>query len=143
MIEAKKYFKAAFFYLIAAMIAGVFYREFTKIMKVSGETVLAVSHVHLFVLGVCMFLITGILVILSDIEKQKYFRYFYITYNIGLPLMLVSFLAKGIMEIIDITLYRNNSILISVLAGISHIIIAAALVMFFMSLMKAEIRSKA
>ena len=47
----KKYINIAFAYAIAALISGVFYREFTKINAFTGKTSLAFTHVHLFALG--------------------------------------------------------------------------------------------
>ena len=52
----KKPIWIAFGYAIAAMACGVFYREFTKFFDFTGTTTLAVSHVHLFMLGAVIFL---------------------------------------------------------------------------------------
>lgn len=46
----KKYINYAFSYAILAMVAGVFYREFTKLNGFMGKTALGVAHVHLFAL---------------------------------------------------------------------------------------------
>ena len=45
----KKMIRIAFFYVILALIGGVFYREFTKFNGFTGVTVLADVHVHLMV----------------------------------------------------------------------------------------------
>ena len=47
----KKLIHTAMTYSIAAIAAGVFYREFTKFNGYTGETVLRYIHVHLFALG--------------------------------------------------------------------------------------------
>ena len=47
----KKLINTSFLYLILALAAGVFYREFTKFNSFTGKTTLAVVHTHLFVLG--------------------------------------------------------------------------------------------
>ena len=56
----KKSIWIAFGYAIAAMACGVFYREFTKFFNFTGTTALAVSHVHLFMLGAVIFLIIAL-----------------------------------------------------------------------------------
>ena len=42
----KKYANSALIYAIAAMVFGVFYREFTKFMGFTGESALSVMHTH-------------------------------------------------------------------------------------------------
>ena len=53
----RKYINISFMYAIAALLSGVFYREFTKILDFTGNTTLAFTHLHLFVLGTIMFLL--------------------------------------------------------------------------------------
>ena len=47
---AKRYANLALVYGIAAMVFGVFYREFTKFSHFSGKTNLSVMHTHYFML---------------------------------------------------------------------------------------------
>lgn len=65
----KKYLNVSILYAIAALIGGVFYREFTKINKYTGVTTLGKVHVHLFMLGtivfVIMMVIRGIMEVLN------------------------------------------------------------------------------
>ena len=42
----KRYADAAIFYAAAAMVFGVFYREFTKFNGFTGKTNLSVMHTH-------------------------------------------------------------------------------------------------
>ena len=55
----KALYRAAIFYLAFGLIAGVFYREFTRANNFpEGEfTQLGVTHTHLLALGFMMFLI--------------------------------------------------------------------------------------
>ena len=57
----RKLFKSAFVYLILALCAGVFFREYTKIMEFTGITSLSFMHLHYFVLGFLSFLVLGLL----------------------------------------------------------------------------------
>ena len=57
----KKYLNISLIYAIAAMVGGVFYREFTKWNGFTGMTALGKVHTHLFLLGMLMFLIIALL----------------------------------------------------------------------------------
>lgn len=47
----KKYINISMIYAIAAMVGGVFYREFAKFNNYKGVTVIGKVHTHLFLLG--------------------------------------------------------------------------------------------
>lgn len=55
----KALYRAAIFYLVLGLVAGLFYREFTKLQDFpEGEyTQLSVAHTHLLALGFMLFLI--------------------------------------------------------------------------------------
>lgn len=137
-IIVKKYFNIAFVYAILAMICGVFYREFTKFQHFDGKTVLAVSHVHFFVLGTVLFLIIGCLSLLINIEEQKSFKKFLYIYNIGLPLMVIMFVVRGIVQVLKLDLSSGLDHMISGIAGLSHIFVGISLILFFMALRNSQ-----
>lgn len=129
----KKYFNIAFIYAIAAMVCGVFYREFTKYNGFTQKTVLAVCHTHLFALGTLLFLIIAIITVLSDLESQKLFQRFLIAYNISLPFMTVMFLIRGIIQVLNIQLSNSLNAAIAGIAGISHITMGFSIILLFLS----------
>ena len=96
----KKPIWIAFGYAIAAMACGVFYREFTKFFDFTGTTTLAVSHVHLFMLGAVIFLAVALFNSKLQLDQTKLWKPFLIVYNIGLPFMVVMFLVRGIMQVV-------------------------------------------
>lgn len=51
----KKISNTAFVYTIVALVAGVVYREYTKVVGFSGKTNLSLLHTHLFTLGMLFF----------------------------------------------------------------------------------------
>lgn len=87
----KRYADAAIFYAAAAMVFGVFYREFTKFNGFTGKTNLSVMHTHYFLLGMFFFLILMLL--------EKNFRFsggekigiILTVYHIGLNVTRFSF----------------------------------------------------
>lgn len=130
----KKLINTAFIYAIAAIVCGVFYREFTKILSFEGRTTLAFTHLHLFVLGTIIFLILALFSLQTDLLEQKRFKTFYLTYNIGLPLMVGMFFVRGILQVLGTTLSAGMNAAISGIAGITHTILTVAIVLLFLSL---------
>lgn len=136
----KKYINLSFIYAIAALLCGVFYREYTKYSGFTGKTVLSVTHVHFFALGTLLFLLVALFAALTDLEQQKQFRAFMILYNIGLPFMVIMFFVRGILQVQDVVLPKGMNAAVSGIAGISHIIITVAVVFLFLCLRKTECR---
>lgn len=117
------------------MAAGVFYREFTKFNGYEGTTALSAVHTHFFVLGMFLFLI----VILFSIQKQslcgnKWFKRFFVLYNISLPFMTGMMVIRGILQVLQVPLTKASNAMISGFAGIAHILITVSFVMLFMAL---------
>ena len=52
----KKCIDTAFFYAVAALAGGVYFREFTKFNQFTGVTALGKLHTHLVLLGMVIFL---------------------------------------------------------------------------------------
>ncbi|SJZ44775.1 DUF2871 domain-containing protein [Anaerorhabdus furcosa] len=133
----KKMINLAFIYSIVAMVAGVFYREFTKLNGFVGVTSLGKMHVHLLVLGTIFFLILGLYCDRTKVQNQKGFNKALITYNVGLCWMVVMMLVRGITEVLNTPLSSGMSAAISGIAGIGHIILGVGIVLIFLKLKKA------
>lgn len=132
----KKYIKLAMIYAVAAMVGGVFYREFTKWNNFSENTMLGKVHTHLFVLGMIVFLLVAIFARLTAVENEKPFRCFMITYNIGLPLTVALMVARGVIEVKGIALSRGLDAAISGIAGIGHLLIGVGIITLLIALMR-------
>lgn len=133
----KKYLGYSFAYAIAAMVGGVFYREFTKWNGFSGVTALGKVHTHLFLLGMMVFLFVALFASQGNLQEQKPFRFFMGLYNTGLPLMTAMLLVRGIPQVLGISLSAGVNAAISRVAGIGHILVGAGLILLFVSLRKA------
>ena len=131
----KKLINTSFVYFILAMIAGVFYREFTKFYNFTEKTTLSVVHTHLLTLGMFLFLILAALfkdnIKLSDNKK---FKRFYIFYNISLPFFAIMFIIRGIFQVLSIELSATINAIISGFAGISHIFMLISFILLFILL---------
>ena len=132
----KKYANSALFYAIAAMVFGVFYREFTKFMGFTGETALSVMHTHYFMLGMVMFLLMLLL------EKQFAFTNgktgrVLLVYHAGLNLTGAMFLIRGVMQVQGTPLSSGMNAAISGMAGIGHILLGVSMVLLLVQIKKS------
>lgn len=126
--------KTALIYAIAALASGVFFREFTKLNDFVGATALGVTHVHLFVLGTMLFLIIAAFALSTDILSDKRFKAFFVLHNIALPLCVVMFYVRGIVEVLGLS---APDAAISGIAGLTHIALAVSIVLGSLCLIKA------
>ena len=132
----KKYLNLSLIYAIAAMVGGVFYREFTKLNGFTGVTALGKVHTHLFLLGMVMFLIVALFAARTNLKEQKMFRIFMVTYNIGVPLSAVMMVIRGITQVLNVSLSAGATAAISGISGIAHMLIGVGIVLFLLSLRK-------
>ena len=134
----KKEIKISTYYLVFALISGVFYREFTKWNGFIGTTALGKTHLHLFVLGTLLYLVLGLFVVNTDLGKQKEYHRFQIIYNIALPFMVVMFYVRGITQVLAVELSKGMDAAISGVSGIAHILMAIAFFFLFRGLWKTS-----
>lgn len=133
----KKYLNVSLVYAVAAMVGGVFYREFTKFNGFDGVTALGKVHTHLFLLGMVMFLLVALFAAQLDLTKQKAFRVFLRVYNIGVPLTAVMMAVRGVAQVLGVSLSAGASASISGIAGIGHILTGVGIVLLLAALRKA------
>lgn len=139
----KKILNAMITYFILAMAGGVFYREFTKMNGYEGRTTLGVIHTHLLVLGVLFLLIVVLLARQeSGFIKDKMFKRFFILYNIALPFMTIMLVVRGILQVKEISMTKGMNGMISGFAGISHILMMVALLLFLLNVRKYYIKNE-
>lgn len=133
----KKCINISLIYAVAAMVGGVFYREFTKFNGFTGATALGKVHVHLFVLGMAVFLITALFADRRDLSRLRTYRAFLVIYNIGVPLTAVMLLVRGVTQVLGLSLSSGASAAISGIAGIGHILTGAGIILLLITLKKA------
>lgn len=132
----KKYLNVSLIYAIAAMVGGVFYREFTKYNGFDGATALGKVHAHLFMLGMLVFIVISLFAAHNDLSKIKPFKAFMVIYNIGVPLTAVMLAVRGIVQVLGITLSKGANAAISGIAGIGHILTGIGIILLIVSLKK-------
>lgn len=132
----KKCINISIAYAVSAMAGGVFYREFTKLNGFSGVTALGKLHVHLFMLGMAVFLLAALFADRLPVVKQKAFKVFLVTYNIGVPLTAVMLIVRGIFQVLGIDLSPMTDSMISGIAGLGHILTGIGLISLLLAIRK-------
>jgi hypothetical protein len=124
-------------YLAVGLAFGVFYREFTKWNNFVGVTTLGVGHAHLIALGMLLFLILTVTLKNDSILQTWKYKAFLVVYNIGLGGTALMMLVRGILQVEAVkgmTLSSGIDGMVSGVAGLFHLTLAAGLVFLFMAL---------
>ncbi|MDN5910646.1 MAG: DUF2871 domain-containing protein [Brevibacterium sp.] len=137
----KKIFNAAFAYMIIGVLAGLFYREFTKAndFPEGGATQLSVVHTHLLTLGFIVLLIVLVLDKVFGLSGTKLFSWFFWTYNVGIILTAGMMVWHGSLTVLG----QESNAMIAGIAGLGHIALSVGMVLLFLSLRKAIVADKA
>ena len=133
----KKSLKLSLSYLIIGLLLGVYYREATKAMSFSGDTMLSVVHTHLLILGATFFFIVAICCKVYNIDSYKHFNKFLILYNVGFIMVITMMLVRGSLQVFNVAISSGIDGMISGFAGISHITLSAGLVFFAVVIKKS------
>lgn len=134
----KKLFYAAFAYMLAGVLSGLFYREFTKANDFpSGEfTQLGLVHTHLLTLGFIVLLIVLVLEKQFTLSRSKLFGWFFWVYNVGVIITSGMLVWHGSLTVLG----QEGNGMISGIAGLGHILLTAGMVLFFLCLRRALVR---
>lgn len=132
----KRYANTALIYAILAMVGGVFYREFTKFNAFTGQTALSVVHTHYFLLGMVVFLLLVVLEKVLSFTGTKTGRVL-LVYHIGLNLMVLMLLVRGVAQVLALPLSSGMDAAISGMAGIGHILLGVSLVLLLLQIKRA------
>lgn len=135
----RKLFTAASVYLGLGLIAGVFYREFTRAMDFTGTTQLNTLHTHLLVLGTFFYLIALALDKSFGFSQIKGFGGWFILHNVGIVWTTGFMVANGIVHVVSGADAWGP--MYSGMAGLGHIILTVSFVWFFVLVNKAMKRT--
>jgi hypothetical protein len=131
----RKLYLAATTYLVAGLVAGLFYREFTKANAFPDGTFtqLGVVHTHLFALGMLVMLILMALEKTMRLSGDRRFVWFFWTYNAGVALTAAMMIWHGVLTVLG----QASSPAIAGIAGLGHIIVTVGFVLLFLILGRA------
>lgn len=130
----RKLFTAAFAYMLAGVLSGLFFREFTKANNFpdGAPTQLGLVHTHLLVLGFVVLLIVLLLEKSFALSESRLFGWFFWTYNAGLVLTSAMLVWHGCLTVLG----QESSAMISGIAGLGHILLSSGTVLLFLALRK-------
>lgn len=131
-----KLLNATFFYLLAGVGSGFFYREFTKFNDFpEGQfTQLGLAHTHLLTLGMVFLLIVLVIEKVFSISRNpKLFAAFFWLYNSGVVLTSMMLIVHGSLTVLG----KESSAMIAGIAGLGHMLLTAGLIVFFVALRRA------
>lgn len=126
----KKIAYSSLAYMIFGLAAGLFYREFPRVINVVEkveESQLSIVHTHAFALGMFVFLFVLAFAKLFDIHKHPQFNLFFITYHISLAVTTGTMLVHGIYVELGNAPHPG----FSGIAGLGHITMTVAYCLFF------------
>lgn len=127
----RKLINTSFAYAIAAMVGGVFYREFTRFQGFEGRTALGLVHTHLFLLGMLFTLVVALLDGVLGLGEHRRFGLFCKLYNLGVIITAAMLLVRGVAQVSFPELSTGLSAAISGIAGIGHILTGVGVILFF------------
>ena len=137
----KRYANSALVYAVAAMISGVFYREFTKFSHFTGKTNLSVMHTHYFLLGMFFFLILMLLEKSFSFSGKNTGKVL-IVYQLRLNISGFGFLMRGLTQVWGTTLSAGMDASISGIAGIGHILTGIGMILLLLKIRNIDITKK-
>jgi hypothetical protein len=131
----RRLFYASFAYMIAGVLSGLFYREFTKLngFPEGQSTQLGLAHTHLLTLGFIVLLIVLALEKLFALSRSRLFGWFFWLYNAGVILTSAMLIWHGMLTVLG----EQSTKMIAGIAGTGHMLLTAAMVLLFLALGRA------
>ena len=122
----KNYMNCAIAYAAAALVGGVFFREFTKINGFDGTTALGLVHPHYLMLGTIFFVVLTMFV--RAFGRADALKRVLIGYHVGLNVAVAMMLVRGVCEVLGTALPTAADAAIAGIAGLGHIVLGICLV---------------
>lgn len=113
------------------LVSGLYWREFTKLNDFTGVTQLATAHTHALAIGMLVFLAMLALAKLFPLADKALGR-IVVLYNVGVGLTWGVMVLKGTLQVLGIEF--ASSPMLSGFAGLGHMVIAGALLYYFLVL---------
>ncbi|GLI28942.1 hypothetical protein ARHIZOSPH14_31840 [Agromyces rhizosphaerae] len=137
----RRLFTASFVYLVAGLLSGLFYREFTKLngFPAGESTQLGLAHTHLLTLGFLVLLVVLVLERMFGLSRSRLFGWFLWTYNAGVVLTAAMLVWHGSLTVLG----EQAGPMIAGIAGLGHMLLTAGLVLLMTALGRAIGRERA
>ena len=113
------------------LVAGLYWREFTKLNDFTGVTQLATAHTHALAIGMLVFMAMLALAKLFPIADRAMGRVV-VLYNVGVARTFGVMIVKGTLQVLGAEF--ASSPMLSGFAGLGHMIISGTLLYYFLVL---------
>lgn len=133
----KRYAATALTYAVAAMVFGVFYREFTKFQGFTEKTTLSVIHPHYFLLGMVFFLLLLVLEKNFQLSAQKNVGKILIAYQVGLNITVLGLFVRGITQVLGTVMSKGLDASLSGISGIGHTLMGVSMILILVKIKKS------
>lgn len=135
----KALYYSSFFYLALGLLAGLYYREFTKHNDFPTDdfTQLSVLHTHLLVLGFILPLVILVLEKLFTLSESKMFSWAFWLYNLGVLVTIGMMTWRGTLQVLNVDgpePAKGLDSAISGMSGVGHILLTVSLVLLMITL---------
>ena len=132
----KKLTNAAILYALLAMVAGIFYREFTKYSGFTDVTALSLVHTHYFTLGMMMFMMFALLQKSFGFLEDAHAGLWLGLYHVGLNVTVAGLVVRGILDVQGTALSAGLDASISGVSGLGHAILGVSMIVLLFRLRK-------
>lgn len=136
--EKKNIIGLSYTFLVMGLIAGVFYREFTKFYKYSDNNHLSKLHVHVLALGFLPMMILYLVVKEYDVKKNLSLRKPLYVFVSGFTFTIVNITLFWIFEIVSASRPIVNKAALKGLSGLGHIFLAIGIVWMVVKIFQNE-----
>lgn len=132
----KKVLRASLIYVVLGLLAGVYYRELTRSLGFTGQTMLSNVHPHLIVLGGIFPLVLQL--VAAQVKRSlTEMKWAYGFYNGGLALTVVMMLVRGTLQAQSTVFTSGMNGMLAGIAGIGHGMLGIALTVMLYKLYKS------
>lgn len=122
--------------MVIGVLSGLFYREFTKANDFpEGQfTQLGLVHTHLLTLGfIVLLIVLALEKVFAISQNRQLFSWFFWLYNAGVILTAAMMVWHGMLTVLG----EESTSMIAGIAGLGHIFLSVAMVIFFIALGRA------
>lgn len=133
----KRVLRASLIYVAAGLLAGIYFREFTRALDFTGTTMLSQVHPHLLTLGGIFPLVIE-LVAAQTKRSLTQMKWSYGFFNAGLGLSVLMMLIRGTMQVQGVNFTSGMNGMLAGFAGIGHAMLGISLVVMLYKLYKGQ-----
>lgn len=120
-------------YVVLGLISGLYYREMSKVAVIDEPTQLNTLHTHLLALGVLLLSVILLMEAVFATSRRPIFRWVQPLFHAGVGLTAVMMTVRGTTDVLG---NHIESAAIPGIAGLGHMILSAALVIWVISVWK-------